>query len=97
MSLIKIYKDELALAGKHVEIFDGSIIPVDALEEFKNLVETYGWLTKEQILKTKLYKANKEWVEKLIDKGFEIIDIGDPYKLIESVFYEMEKLLIFGN
>ncbi|MDI3527598.1 MAG: hypothetical protein PWR03_1781 [Tenuifilum sp.] len=39
-----------------------------------------------------LYKANKQFIEKLLMEGYTIIDIGKTY---DSFFYEMEKSLIY--
>jgi len=39
-----------------------------------------------------LYKANKQFIEKLLREGYTIIDIGKTY---DSFFYEMEKSLIY--
>lgn len=43
-----------------------------------------------------LYKENEKWVNKLKSEGYEIQDIGNPNKVIESsIFYDMEKGQIF--
>ncbi|HEY8402293.1 MAG TPA: hypothetical protein VIK89_13585 [Cytophagaceae bacterium] len=93
MDLVKVYKDELVAAGKQVEIFDGNVIPASARREMQDALASGKWLDET----SEIYKANKEWVEKLINEGYEIIDVGNPLKQGESIFYNLETKIIFGN
>lgn len=44
-----------------------------------------------------MYKANEKWAEKLVDEGYDIIDMGYPNGVTtESVFYIMELNTIFN-
>lgn len=40
-----------------------------------------------------MYKVNKQWIEKMKNDGYNIIDIGDPLNIGEktSLFYNLEK------
>jgi hypothetical protein len=93
MDLVKIYKDELIAAGKQVEIFDGNIIPASARREMQEALESGKWLDET----SEMYKANKEWAEKLVNEGYEIMDVGNPLRQGESIFYNLETKIIFGN
>ena len=45
---------------------------------------------------TLMFKANQQWVQKLLYEGYEIIDIGYPNNVnTPSLFYNMELNLIF--
>lgn len=54
-----------------------------------------GWVTDEKIPETDMYKANKEWAEKLKNEGYEVIDVGNPENAPTSIFYDMEQDIIF--
>lgn len=49
----------------------------------------------QRVLQLKMYKLNKEWAQHLIDEGYTILDMGDFNNLGFSVFYAMEKSIIF--
>ena len=93
MDLVKVYKDELVAAGKQVEIFDGDIIPANARKEMADALETGKWLDET----SEMFKANQEWAEKLVKEGYEVIDVGNSLKQGESIFYNLEMKIIFGN
>lgn len=53
-------------------------------------------ITDDALPNTLMYKANQKWAQKLIDEGYEVIDIGYPInEQTSSLFYEMELSLIF--
>jgi hypothetical protein len=93
MSLVKVYRDELKALGKDVEIFEGEVIPLAAREELKIAQKTGEWLDET----SEIYKANEIWANKLKVEKYEIQDIGNPYQQGESMFYKMEKQIIFGD
>jgi hypothetical protein len=93
IDLVKVYKVELVAVGKKVVIFDGDIISASARKEMAEALASGKWLDES----SKIFKANKEWAEKLLKKGYEIIDVGNPLKQGESIFYDMEMKIIFGN
>ena len=42
-----------------------------------------------------MYKLNKQWIEKMKNEGYEIIDIGNPLNIKEeSLFYKLEKFIM---
>jgi hypothetical protein len=62
----------------------------------KYLTNEKGYIIDSEIPKTLMYKANKEWAEKLVKEGYEIIDVGYPSGVTsQSVFYNMELEIIF--
>lgn len=55
-----------------------------------------GWITDKSLPDTDMYKANQQWAEKLVNEGYEIIDVGYPEGTTTgSVFYNMEQQIIF--
>ena len=47
-----------------------------------------------------MYQLNKRWAQKLVDEGYEVIDMGDIYLKNNdyrgmSLFYSIEKATIF--
>ena len=59
-------------------------------------LDTY--LPHNEVVKTLMYKRNKEWAQKLLSENYTIIDLGDPNGLNAfSAFYSIEKSVIFGN
>lgn len=39
-----------------------------------------------------MYKLNKQWIEKMKDEGYEVINIGNPTnEARKSLFFNMEK------
>ncbi|MEK6476062.1 fibronectin type III domain-containing protein [Catalinimonas sp. 4WD22] len=73
----------------------------EIVDDFSNTSGQYatnskGWITDEAIPKTLMYKANQKWAQKLIDKDYEVIDIGYPLNVNNpSLFYNMELNTIF--
>lgn len=58
---------------------------------YDNYKDLNGFITAEYIELIPMYKVNKKWVEKMVNEGFTIIDIGYPQGVTtESLFYNME-------
>jgi hypothetical protein len=75
-----------------------------AWDQFLDRVEKYrtsigsetAYLPDNLVKNTVMYKENLSWVTKLREKGYTVLDIGNPNGLNDpSVFYEMEKGLLF--
>ena len=63
-----------------------------------NDIKEGTWLPHNEVIKTKLYKSNKAWAQKLKDEGYTVLDMGNPLDITEmSTFYSIEKKLLFGN
>ena len=100
---------ELASQGKLVEAFndvyqsgksfdiDGIIYTWDDIvNDFNSLKQQYGVIPDNVLQNSLMYKANQNWAQKLIDEGYEVIDIGYPQGITsESIFYNMELQTIF--
>lgn len=68
----------------------------DAMKQFE--VRTNDWkilLSNEALMELDIYKLNKEWANMIKNKGYTIIDMGDFNNIGFSVFYAMEKSVIF--
>lgn len=94
---------ELKNKGYDVEIFDNSSLKDDWLEKMNVAMrefdrETNNWtqrLSNERLMQLDIYKLNKEWANMIKNKGYTIIDMGDFNNVGFSVFYAMEKSVIF--
>ena len=42
-----------------------------------------------------MFRENQVWAEKLVSEGYTVVDIGNPTQRGLSVFYEMEKGILF--
>ena len=93
---VRDYAAGLTEKGYKVEVFDGNMIPTAAKSEFTELTKA-GRLSDSELVNTKMYAANREWAQKLVDQGYTVVDIGNPYQKGLSPFYEMEKSIIFGG
>jgi hypothetical protein len=49
------------------------------------------------VKKTIFYQDNEKFIRKMKEQGYTFIDLGNPTGADASAFYDMEKLLIFGN
>lgn len=86
-----------------MEIFDNSSLKDDWLEKMNVAMrefdrETNNWtqrLSNERLMQLDIYKLNKEWANMIKNKGYTIIDMGDFNNVGFSVFYAMEKSVIF--
>ena len=58
-------------------------------------IKVNGFITTIDNLKnTPMYKINLKWIETLKSEGYTIIDIGNPFKQEESLFYNLEKQIM---
>ncbi len=101
--------NELVSQGKNVEIFDKSSLKGKWYDDFdmaeKEMIERVKkngnqWLDNNQLMTTEMYQLNKRWAQKLVDEGYEVIDMGDIYLKNNdyrgmSLFYSIEKATIF--
>ena len=97
MNTVRPYAEELKAKGYDVEIFDKDVVPKAALEEWKDLKAKYApdYIPDSEVTKSSLFKANKEWVEKLVNNDYTVTDIGSSLGASASPFYNMEKATIF--
>ncbi len=63
-----------------------------------------AWLSYDEILTKNggkpvlAYQLNIEWAKELVDRGYTVIDIGNPNNIAErSAFYNGERMTIFGK
>jgi len=106
---VDVVTAELANQGKQVEAFndvyqsgnsfniDGSLYSWDdVVNDFNSLKQQYGTIPDNVLENSLMFKANQKWVNKLIDEGYEVIDIGYSQGVTsESIFYNMELQFIF--
>lgn len=98
-----VYSELKNTRNLNVEIFDASSLTGswktafdDANVEIKILTNNYDKrIPNSELIKTKMYNLNKDWVNKLISEGYTVLDMGDFNNKGFSVFYAMEKSLIF--
>ena len=100
---VKSIYNELKSTTLDVEIFDQSSLTGEwkikfdeAITEFASKTENWTkHLPNQELMKLKIYKLNKEWVQYLIEQEYTILDLGDFNNLGFSIFYSMEKSIIF--
>tara|TARA_R100001369_G_scaffold85719_2_gene119617 strand:+ start:8148 stop:12224 length:4077 start_codon:yes stop_codon:yes gene_type:complete len=102
--LRNIYEELFNNRNLNVEIFDSSSLSGDwkvnfdtALAEFAR--KTDNWtkrLSNLELIQLKMYHLNKDWAQKLVDEGYTVLNMGDFNNLGFSVFYAMEKNIIFN-
>lgn len=85
--------------GIEVETFKWS---KNAELEMLKLTEKYGGRAPyDVVVETLAFKENKQWAEGLLEKGYNIYDIGDPLgaNVFEgfSPFYDIETITIWGD
>jgi len=91
-----------------IETFSGDRISESVTQDFrdriinaKSIRGKNARLTDEELVQSDMYKANKEWAQKLKDQGYTVIDIGDPNNFHSkippefSIFYKMKKNILF--
>lgn len=84
--------------GIPVSIFDGDAISAEAKAEWAQLTEGGRVrLSDAELLQTKMYAENVQWAQGLKAEGYTVVDLGSPANASSSVFYEMEKIEIFGG
>jgi hypothetical protein len=98
MKGVEPYAESLRAQGVEVNTFNGPKISDAANREFKALADQYGGKIPDNVLvKTQMYAENQAWAQSLVDKGCTVVDVGNPFSAGQSVFYEMEKQIIFGG
>jgi len=83
-----------------------------AILDFENAIEDYriinnipnGTLIRlsyNDVKKTHAFKENMDWAKKLKDQGYTVLDMGDPFGSNAdeglSAFYDVEKMILFGE
>jgi len=98
MKGVEPFADALRKQGIEVETFSGPKISKAARDEFRDFSEKYdGNIPDDVLVNTKIFSENQAWVEGVMNKGNTVTDIGNPFGGGKSVFYEMEKFIIFGG
>jgi hypothetical protein len=97
MKAVRPFAETLRAQGYEVEVFDPPLIPQSALDEWQALRAKYApdYIPDSEVVTTSLYKANRQWAEKLVSEGYTVTDIGAAPGASLSPFYEMEKTTIF--
>ena len=96
---VRDYFNALRSKGYDVEIFDGKNISDAAKREFAQLTAGGRRLSNQELMQTKMFSENKAWAKKLVDEGYTVVDLGNPYPKNQgfSPFYAMEKKFIFSG
>lgn len=106
---VRDYGAGLSGLGYKTELFDGANIAKPALDEFQQLasqakqdfaagIRNSEYLTAGEVKQTMLYKENIEWATKLKAQDYTVVDLGNPYNLDNSAFYDAETKILFpGN
>lgn len=98
MKGVEPFAEALVKQGIEAETFSGSKISKAARDEFLDYSEKYdGNIPDNVLVKTKIFSENQAWVEGVMNNGGTVADIGNPFDAGKSVFYEMEKSIIFGG
>jgi hypothetical protein len=99
MTQIKQMKEKLKAHNFDVEIFDKQI-PRRMLKEFDDAMRLGANAAGKK--KLGLFELNRNWAQKLRDEEYTVIDTGDPlgrffdpYSPGWSVFYTLEKSILF--
>jgi uncharacterized Zn-binding protein involved in type VI secretion len=93
------YAAGLAEKGLDVETFAGDQISPEAVSDWESLKNDYApnYIPPDKVVESKMFQNNKAWAQKLVDKGYTIVNVGNPGNLRESPFFEMEQKTIFGK
>ncbi|GAA0873424.1 hypothetical protein GCM10009117_25710 [Gangjinia marincola] len=96
---VEVFNDTYQ-AGKTFDIDGKAHTWQDLADDFNDLSKysrnEKGWIIDSDLHNTVMYKANKQWADKLIEEGFEVLDMGYPTGVnSESIFYNMELGIIF--
>ena len=98
MKGVEPFADALGKQGVNVETFSGLKISDEANREFAELSAFHnGNIPDDALVDTKMYSEDKAWIESIMSKGGTITDTDNPFDADKSVFYEMEKSIIFGG
>ena len=97
MEAVEKYADGLKSAGHQPELFTGNRISRAADAEWQQLIKDHApnRIPDSVLRETQLFRENQAWAQKLVDEGYTVVDIGNPTQRGASVFYEMEKGLLF--
>lgn len=80
------------------ETYTWKEISDDFGDKSKYIRNEKGWIVDSDLDNTLMYKANKQWAEKLVNDKYTVIDMGYPPDVqSKSVFYDMELNTIFGK
>ena len=96
MGQLKANQAILKEYGINAVILDKQI-PLKIRRELKYALENN--VNSEQLKQLEFYEFNRKWAERLREKGYTVIDTGDPLGLSEeygpSVFYDLEESILF--
>jgi hypothetical protein len=98
MDAVEPYADALRVQGYDVNIFSQKdlSIPTYARQQWNDLLETYGQIPEQMILKTKMFGANQGWAELIKHENYRVIHLGNPFGSTRvSPFVEMEQGILF--
>ena len=74
--------------GLMAETFSGS---KEANYSFQKLADSYGGRVPNELIQdTLLYKENLDWITRIKNEGYTIVDSNNPLGLPPSEFYKME-------
>ena len=91
---VNTIKEILESKGISVETFS---VSESAKAEFADLRDTFRGtqnIPHEQLLSSKGYAENYEWIKKMRNTGVTVLDAGDPMQKGYSLYYEMEKMVL---
>ena len=93
------YAAGLAAQGHDVETFTGDQISPAAVSDWESLKNDYApnYIPPDKVVASKMFQDNQAWAQKMVDKGYTIVSVGNPGNLRESPFFEMEQKIIFGK
>jgi len=94
--------------GVEVEIFHQQRMYDDAIADIIEIAEKEGAkftsktlkqadVYKKNIKGTSFYKANEKWAERLKKENYTILDFGNRGTKDQSIFYDMERSILFGE
>ncbi|HWU75743.1 MAG TPA: hypothetical protein VN043_04515 [Rhodanobacter sp.] len=103
---VRDYGNGLSDLGYKTELFDGTNISKSALDEFQQVasqakqdfaagLRDSEYLTSDEIKQTMLYQENISWATKLKAQSYTVVDLGNPYNLDNSAFYDVETQILF--
>jgi hypothetical protein len=101
----KIGEDNVVIFDNYKAVIDGEELDMqNCLDDLKSSAynsykdKTTNLISYEGIKKTKLYKLNQHWANYIKEKGYTVIDIGNPNNKIDpSAFYDLETNIFFGR
>ena len=106
---MNVVDDAAAHLGKNGIPADTFQLTENAVKDFNKRVADHRKIVRDpnarlpfdEVKKTLGYAENKAWINKKVQKGYTILDMGDPLNSNAteglSAFYELEKTIVFGN